>query len=38
MTKRLFLPEDMLETQGKGQIMVTPLKELVEKNVKKEEA
>jgi hypothetical protein len=22
----------MLETQGKGQIMVTPLKELVEKN------
>ena len=37
-SKRLFLPEDMLETQGKGQIMVTPLKELVEKNVKKEEA
>lgn len=32
MSKRLFLPEDMLETQGKGQIMVTPLKELVEKN------
>jgi len=23
----------MLETQGKGQIMVTPLKELVEKNL-----
>ena len=32
-SKRLFLPEDMLETQGKGQIMVTPLKELVEKNL-----
>ena len=38
VSRRLFLPEDMLETQGKGQIMVTPLKELVEKNVKKEEA
>ena len=38
VSKRLFLPEDMLETQGKGQIMVTHLKELVEKNVKKEEA
>ena len=38
VSKRLFLPEDMLETQGKGQIMVTPLKELVEINVKKEEA
>ena len=38
VSKRLFLPEVMLETQGKGQIMVTPLKELVEKNVKKEEA
>lgn len=34
MSKRLFLPEDMLETQGKGQIMVTPLKELVDKNKK----
>ena len=33
VSKRLFLPEDMLETQGKGQIMVTPLKELVEKNI-----
>ena len=32
VSKRLFLPEDMLETQGKGQIMVTPLKELVAKN------
>ena len=32
-SKRLFLPEDMLETQGKGQIRVTPLKELVEKNL-----
>lgn len=29
MSKRLFLPEDMLEDQGKGQIMVTPLSELV---------
>ena len=38
VSQRLFLPEDMLETQGKGQIMVTPLKELVEKNIKKEEA
>ena len=39
MSKRLFLPEDMLETQGKGQIMVTPLSELVEnmKKVKEEE-
>lgn len=34
VSKRLFLPEDMLETQGRGQIMVTPLSELVEKNVK----
>ena len=33
-SKRLFLPEEMLETQGKGQIMVTPLSELVEKNKK----
>ena len=32
-SKRLFLTEDMLETQGKGQIMVTPLSELVEKNL-----
>ena len=36
MSKRLFLPEDMLETQGKGQIMVTPLSELREKNIGKE--
>ena len=36
MSKRLFLPETMLETQGKGQIMVTPLDELREKNIKKE--
>lgn len=34
MSKRLFLPEDMLEDQGKGQIMVTPLSELREKNIK----
>ena len=33
-SQRLFLPEDMLETQGRGQIMVTPLAELVEKNRK----
>lgn len=37
MSKRLFLPEDMLEDQGKGHIMVTPLSELVAKNVTKEE-
>ena len=36
VSKRLFLPEDMLETQGKGQIMVTPLKELEEKNIGQE--
>ncbi len=30
-SKRLFLPENLLETQGKGQILVTPLNELVEK-------
>ena len=34
MSQRLFLPEDLLETQGRGQIMVTPLSELVEKNTK----
>jgi len=36
-SKRLFLPEDMLETQGKGQIMVMPLSELRAKNIKEEE-
>lgn len=36
VSQRLFLPEDMLETQGKGQIMVTPLAELREKNAIKE--
>ncbi len=36
VSKRLFLPEDMLEMQGKGQIMVTPLKELVAKNSRQE--
>ena len=35
-SKRLFLPEDMLESQGKGQIMVTPLAELRAKNIKEE--
>ena len=39
MSKRLFLPEDMLEAQVKGQIIVTPLSELVDnmKKVKEEE-
>ena len=37
MSKRLFLPEDMLEEQGKGQIMVTPLSELVENMAKTKE-
>lgn len=36
LSKRLFLPEDMLETQGKGQIMVMPLSELREKNIKED--
>lgn len=36
VSKRLFLPEDMLDPEGKGQIMVTPLKELVEKNITKQ--
>ena len=34
VSQRLFLPEDMLEDQGKGQIMVMPLTELREKNIK----
>ena len=33
-SQRLFLPEDMLEDQGKGQIMVMPLSELRAKNIK----
>lgn len=33
-SRRLFLPEDMLDPEGRGQIMVTPLSELVEKNRK----
>lgn len=36
VSQRLFLPEDMLETQGKGQIMVMPLSELRAKNIKEE--
>ncbi len=36
VSQRLFLPEDMLETQGKGQIMVMPLAELRKKNIKEE--
>ena len=35
-SKRLFLPEDMLDEQGKGQIMVMPLSELRAKNIKEE--
>ena len=35
-SQRLFLPEDMLEDQGKGQIMVMPLSELRAKNIKEE--
>ena len=35
-SKRLFLPEDMLDPQGKGQIMVTPLSELRKNNIKEE--
>lgn len=37
-SRRLFLPEDMLETQGKGQILVEPLSELREKREKMTEA
>ena len=37
MSQRLFLPEDMLETQGKGQIMVVPLSELRARNIREEE-
>jgi hypothetical protein len=33
---RLFLPEDTLETQGKGHIVVTPLSELREKRLEME--
>ena len=33
VSRRLFLPEDMLETQGKGQIYVQPLSELRRKRV-----
>ena len=33
VSQRLFLPADMLETQGKGQIMVMPLSELRQKNM-----
>ena len=36
MSKRLFLPETMLETEGKGQIMVVPLSELRAQNIKEE--
>ena len=33
ITRRLFLPEDMFETEGKGQIMVKPLEELRKLNI-----
>ena len=38
VSDRLFLPEDMLETEGKGQILVKPLSELREtrENMEKE--
>ena len=36
MSQRLFLPESMLETEGKGQIIVVPLSELRAKNIKEE--
>ncbi len=36
MSQRLFLPEEMLDPEGKGQIMVTPLAELRKKNIKEE--
>ena len=36
LSKRLFLPENLLETEGKGQIIVTPLSELVQKRDEKE--
>ena len=32
-SKRLFMPDNMLE--GQGQIFVTPMKELIEKNITK---
>ncbi len=32
-SKRLFLPEEMLDPEGKGQIMVMPLAELRKKNI-----
>ena len=37
-SKRLFLPEDMLETEGRGQILVKPLSELraARENMEKE--
>ena len=31
-SQRLFLPEEMLDPQGKGQIMVMPMSELLERN------
>lgn len=36
-SKRLFLPEDMLDPEGRGQIMVMPLSELRAKNIKEDE-
>ena len=31
-SQRLFLPEEMLDPQGRGQIMVMPMSELLERN------
>lgn len=38
VSRRLFLPEDMLETQGKGQIMVKKLEELRTLNIQPAES
>ena len=37
VSKRLFLPEEMLDAEGKGQIFVMPLSELRSKNIKESE-
>ena len=36
VSQRLFLPEEMLDPQGKGQIMVMPMSELLERNGRSE--
>ena len=35
-SQRLFLPEEMLDPQGRGQIMVMPMSELLERNGRSE--